>query len=217
MANSMIHFNNDILCAIDTETTGFTHGFHEIVQLAIVPLDSNIIPRTDVPSLDIFISPDYPERWSKKAKNVINKVDLQKILKIGIDREKAKDVLSDWIDKLDIPMSSGGVYRKRIVPLGYNYQFDLGHMLDWLGDDLYTEWFGHDYRDCYRYVLSRNDEAAMDNAPKIPFPKTTLTSVASRLEIDTEYAHNALQDCIMTAEVYRKLTTQKTWRSLCGR
>ena len=56
----MKHWNGHQLCAIDTETTGLEAGYHEIVEIAIIPLDSEIKPRTDVLPFNIFIKPDFP-------------------------------------------------------------------------------------------------------------------------------------------------------------
>ena len=48
MARGMIHLNGNILCAVDVETTGLEVGFHEIWQIAVLPLDSNIKPNKDI-------------------------------------------------------------------------------------------------------------------------------------------------------------------------
>ena len=48
MGNSMQHWNGNQLCVVDVETTGLDLFWHEIIQLCILPLDSDINPRTDV-------------------------------------------------------------------------------------------------------------------------------------------------------------------------
>jgi hypothetical protein len=40
----LVHLNGHLLAAIDLETTGTRPGYHEIIQIACVPLDSDIKP-----------------------------------------------------------------------------------------------------------------------------------------------------------------------------
>ena len=131
MATSMQHWNGDQLCAIDTETTGLIAGYHEVIQLCILPLDSNIKPRKDVMPFYIELIPDYPERASEEALRV-NKINLSELALRGHDREKAKDLLDEWVDKLGLPCTKYQ-NRKRLIPLGQNYAFDRGHIAEWLG------------------------------------------------------------------------------------
>ena len=44
MARAMQHLNGNLLCAVDIETTGLEPNYHEIWQLCVLPLDSNIDP-----------------------------------------------------------------------------------------------------------------------------------------------------------------------------
>ena len=76
MANSMQHWNGNQVCAIDTETTGLDPLYDEILQLAIIPLDSNFEVRKDVMPLEIFMKPEYPERIKPEAMQV-NRLDLE--------------------------------------------------------------------------------------------------------------------------------------------
>lgn len=43
-SRSMQHLNGNLLCCIDTETTGLISGTHDIWQIAVLPLDENIQP-----------------------------------------------------------------------------------------------------------------------------------------------------------------------------
>jgi len=203
MSNAMIHWNGNQLCAIDTETTGLDPNYHEIIQIAILPLDSNIRPRRDVMPFYIEIIPDFPDRADPKAME-INRLNFTKIALRGHDREKAKDLLAEWIDTLGLPYTKFG-NRKRIVPLGQNYAFDRSFMMAWLGSEMYNEFFSYDYRDSKISASFLNDKAAM-HAEKVPFSKTGLAWLSNKLNVVNEKAHDALQDCITTAEVYRRLT-----------
>jgi len=205
MKNAMIHWNGDQMCVIDTETTGLVAGWHEIIQICILPLDSNIKPRKDVMPFYIEMIPEYPERASPEAMT-INKLDFAKIAQRGHDREKAKDLLEEWMNRLGLPYTTYG-NRKRVIPLGQNYAFDQAQIKSWLGEETYSEYFAHRYRDTLQTANYLNDRAGM-HAEKVPFNKTTLSWLCNKLNIENLKAHDALADCMATAEVYRKLLMQ---------
>lgn len=201
---SMQHLNGDVVCVIDTETTGLDPLIHEMVQICILPLDHQLKPVKSVMPFYIEVKPEHPERAQKEAL-AVNKLDLATIVNRGHDRMKAIDMLVDWIDKLGLPYTKYG-NRKKIMPLGQNYQFDKGFIQAWLGCEQYNELFHYHYRDTMITAQYLNDRAAFRVEP-IPFPKSSLGSLASKLGVQIDNAHDALQDCLATAEVYRKLMT----------
>jgi DNA polymerase III epsilon subunit-like protein len=201
----MQHWNGDQMCAIDIETTGLDPSWHEIIQIAIVPLDSNIRPRKDILPFYIQIKPESPERADREAMNV-NRMDFAHLAQVGHDPEKAKDLLRDWTEKLKLPYSKYGAQRKRIIPLGQNYSFDMGFIKKWLGIPMYEEFFSHMFRDTMTVAAYLNDRAAC-HAEDVPFAKQNLRFLAKRLNVTYEEgrAHDALQDCLVAAEVYRQM------------
>lgn len=205
MINSMVHWNGHQLCAIDCETTGLDPKRHELVQICILPLDSNIRPRKDVLPFYIELLPDHPERADPAAMR-INRLKFAELAQRGHDREKAKDLLSEWIDKLGLPSTNFG-RRKQILPLGQNYSFDMGFIMAWLGFEQYYDHFRSSIRDTQRVADYLNDRAGM-HAEKVPFNKTKLGWLANQLNVHHENAHDALSDCVTTAEIYRKMLMQ---------
>lgn len=201
---SMQHWNGDQLCAIDTETTGLSPFIHEIIQLCILPLDSDILPRKDVEPFYIMLKPEHPERIDKEAMK-INHLNLDKLMSQGIDHIQAIDLLEYWFEKLRLPFTRGGS-RKRVIPLGQNYGFDRAFLYKWLGIELYNYLFHYHHRDTMCAAAYLNDSAAA-HAERVPFSKLKLTYVAAQLniEFDPASAHDALGDCLRTAEVYRRL------------
>ena len=202
MSNSMRHWNGNQLCAIDCETTGLDSHWHEILQICILPLDSNIEPRKDIIPFYINLIPEHLERVNPDALKV-NKTKLSELCKSGHDMEKAKDLLDEWINKLGLPFTKGG-FRKKIMPLGQNFAFDKGFIMRWLGLDTYDYYFDYHYKDTMIAANYLNDRAAM-HAEKVPFSKIRLAWLAKCFDIDHKNAHNALQDCIVTAKVYKKM------------
>ena len=206
MKNSMEHWNGSQMCVMDLETTGLDPYWHEIIQLCVLPLDSNYKPRKDVMPFYIEMRPNFPERIDDEAMTV-NKLDACKIATRGFDSEKAKDLLRDWIEKLDLPYTKSGAFRKRIIPLGQNFGFDRAFLIRWLGIDEYNEFFEYFYQDTMIVAQYLNDRASM-HGEKVPFSKVNLTWLANKLNVKIERAHDALSDCVATAEVYRQLVMQ---------
>lgn len=205
MSNSMEHWNGDQMCVVDIETTGLDPAWNEIIQIAIVPLDSNIKPRKDVLPFYIEIAPEHPERMAVEAMEV-SKLRVAEIVLRGHDPEKAKDLLTEWVAKLKLPCTKYGT-PKRILLLGHNISFDKAFILRWLGVDMFNEIFDSRIRDTMIAALYLNDRAGMHVNP-VPFPKVNLAWMAKTFTIPHEQAHDALQDCLVTAEVYRKLICQ---------
>jgi len=205
MSNSMHHWQGHQVCAIDVETTGLNPNWHEMIQICILPLDSDFLPRQDVVPFYIYLVPDYPERAAPKAMS-INRLDFANVALTGHDREKAKDLLEDWITSLDLSYTKSGD-RKKIMPLGQNYAFDLGFIKAWLGDEMYNEIFHYHYKDTMIVANFLNDHAAV-HAEAPPFPRIGLSYLCTRLKIHRERSHDALQDCIATAKVWRALVNQ---------
>ncbi len=201
MANSMRHWNGHQMCAVDVETTGLDPKLHEIWQLCILPLDSNCEIRRDVIPFNILLKLDYPHLIAEGAA----KLNRQKILKAqtqGMDREDAKDLLLEWMKKLNLGYSKYGT-PKKIMPLAHNWAFDRAFLQAWLLD-LWDEVFDFHYMDTFVVSLFLNDKAAVHAEPP-PYQKLDLSWIAHVLGIENERCHDALHDCVTTAAVYRKL------------
>jgi len=63
--SGLVHLNGNLLASIDLETTGLQAGYHEPIQIAIVPLNSDIRPLEGVRPFYTTIRPDFPERQEK--------------------------------------------------------------------------------------------------------------------------------------------------------
>jgi len=203
MGISMQHWNGSQMCVVDVETTGLEAGWHEIFQIAVLPLDSNLFPREDVQPFYVNMKPDHPERWEKAARTVTS-TDITEIMRTGFDPLVARDLFIDWVDKLGLPCTPSGA-RKYIIPLGHNYLgFDQGFVKSWLGFEEYNNIFHGHARDTMTFSLLINDGMAY-HAEKVPYAKVSLGALCSRLDLKNRKAHDALQDCIATAECYRRM------------
>lgn len=202
----MIHLNGHMICAIDTETTGLQAGYHEIVELAIIPVGNTLYPRTDVPPFDCLIRPQHPERVDPKALGKSNKTFVA-ALDHGLPPETVVELLESWIrTRLRLPEG------KRIIPLGHNAQFDVGFLQDLLGFENFNFHFDSRTR-CTLATANFLNDRADASGEQIPFAGSLgLDNVARRLgiEVDRSMRHEARYDALLALEVYRKLRVEPT-------
>ena len=193
----MMHLTGNLLCSIDTETTGLVPGYHDLLQVAVIPLDWDVKPHKNIAPLEMWLTPKRPEHIDLEALK-ITKSELGAILTGGIESYKAADLFFEWFEKLNLGP------KKHIVPLGCNYdQFDRLFIIDWLGLETYNAIFDSRVRDVQRAALYLNDHAYFQNE-QLPFPKINLSYMAHLLKVKRE-RHNAMEDAITAAEVYRQM------------
>lgn len=198
----MMHLNGNVLCCIDCETTGLVAGYHDLIQICILPLNSDIKPLTEIDGEKII--PFYMELRPKRPENIdpsalkVHGVDLHHLMHSSIEPFKAADLFEEWIVKLKLP------FRKRIAPLGQCYSFDARFIIDWLGNETYNQFFDGTNRDTASAALFCNDRASFQGSPP-PYPKVNLAYLASQLQVSHGRAHDALQDCLVTSEIYRRM------------
>jgi len=185
----------NLVCAVDTETTGLDPRKHDIIQIAILPLGPDLKPNKSYMPFNMHLKPGHPENIDPRAMKV-NKIDLNWIMQHGVDPFQAADLLEEWFAKLNLPMY------KRILVLGQNYCFDRGFILEWLGPQTYEYIFHYHYRDAMIAAMYINDRAA-SYGEKPPFNGISLNKLCNVLKVENIYAHDALEDCKMVAECYR--------------
>lgn len=195
---SPVHFNGNLLCAVDTETSGLSHEKHDILQLTIIPLSIDLRVSQEFPPFDIKIKPFRPENVDPEIHKV-NPTLWKEASMYGLDRYDSVTRFEEWFARLNLPE------RKKIVPLGANYSFDRDFIREWLGGPVnYEFYFRNDYRDIQQAASFLNDQAAW-MGERIPFPKLNLSYLCSQLQVTNNNPHDSAQDCLATIECYRKL------------
>lgn len=195
--SGLVNLNGNVLAAIDFETTGRRAGYHEIIQIGIVPLNSDIRPLDGVRPFYTTVKPLYPERQERGA-GYVHGLDINEIVLHAPEPGRVQDLLIEWFAKLELP------FGKVLVPLAHNWAFESAFLKEWLGVDLNDQLFHSHARDSMLYAISLNDRAAFAGEAA-PFNRVGLGSLCRRLGISNDRPHDALSDCLAEAELYRAL------------
>jgi DNA polymerase III epsilon subunit-like protein len=203
MALQMAHNNGHVVAVIDTETTGLRARWNDIVQVCVLPVDSDFQPLRGV-------VPFYAEMKPKRPKNIdfkgmtVNRLTLDDIMKRAPDAAKMADLFTEWYRNLPLP------HGKCLMPLAHNWPFDRGFLEDWLGPAHMEHFFHPYYRDLMMLALGQNDIAAY-HLQNYPYPKLNLNYLCNVLGVENMKAHDALGDCLATAACYRELLRRSAW------
>lgn len=193
----MINFNDNILCVLDVETTGREPEFHEICQLALVPLDPTTLdPHPQMKPFVRTVRPEYQNRIEKEAMRV-HGIPMD-VLSQSPNQEQTIEDFRLWFEALGLGLN------KRLIPLCQNSPFDIGFMKHWLGIEQYAEIFSHRGRDTMHLAASINDCRSYAGEP-VPFKWLGLKELADHFGIPLVGHHDALADCLVTAKIYREL------------
>lgn len=191
----MKHLNGDILCAIDTETTGVNPDEDSIWDLCLIPLDARLDRHPTIKPFQAMMKPSTP--FQKGALN-LSGLTAAEIINTGHDPFKVADLFENWFEKMNLPQG------KKIVPLAHNWPFDREFLIQWLGRASFNHYFSGEYRCTYQLACFHNDRKWFKSDP-YEFSRKSLGACASRLGIDPIGLHRATSDCLLTIEVYKKL------------
>ena len=193
----LLHLNGNLLVSVDLETTGRQPGYHEIIQIACVPLGPDLKPSPTLRAFYTDVKPDFPERMEKQAQFKHN-IPLEQLMLHAPSQDKAKDLFVEWFEALGLP------FKKSLVPMAHNYPFESSFLKAWLGIAQFEEiWHSH-ARDGMLLAISINDRAAF-RGEEIPFNRVGLGSLCRKFNVTNANAHDALSDALAEAEVYRAL------------
>lgn len=194
--SALLNLNNNMMVAVDVETTGLLAGYHEIVQIAVVPLNSELQPCEDHRPFYISIRPDHPER--QKGAAGVHGLKMDELLSMSVSQEKAADLFDEWFVNLELP------YKKRLAPLAHNWAFERGFLSHWLGLETFDAIFHPYARDTWVLATIINDAAAW-HGRECPFTRIKLGAMCERFGFNVLNAHDALSDALATAKLYREM------------
>lgn len=188
-----IHLNSDIIATVDTETVGLAED-SEIVQVAIIPLDSCFEPNKNITPFIMLITPTQPlEKGNTVARPIYDQAK-----QYGTEKHLAADLLNEWFENLKLPEG------KRIQPLAQNWPFDRQKLINWLGLQNFSYIFSHRYRDllCAASMVNDIRDARQE---KVPFHSYTLAGISKVCGIEHNTLHEAVEDALLTAKCYKKI------------
>ena len=194
------HLNGNILAAIDVETTGRLAGHHEIVQIAVVPLDDEFKPLPACLPFYTNIAPDHPER-AEQAAGGVHGLNLQEICIESLDHWRIADLFDEWFENLNLPL------KKKLIPLAHNWAFEAGFLKHWLGLETVDALFHPHARDSMLLAIHINDLYAA-RGERAPYYSVSLKNMCKMLGIKQDVAHDALPDALAAAQVYHALLQQ---------
>jgi DNA polymerase III epsilon subunit-like protein len=190
------HYYGNLLCAVDLECTGLRPGYHEPIQIAVVPLDINYEPLNIKPFYR-NIAPEFPERATDIATGV-HGLDPYVLHDTAASADEVAEQLWTWMHTLDLPAD------RCLIPLAHNYPYESSFLKAWLGVPLMAKIFHGHYRDGMAKALDMNDQAARAGR-EIPFKKVGLADLCLHFQIEHHNPHDALADCYAEAQVYKSM------------
>jgi DNA polymerase III epsilon subunit-like protein len=194
---SLVSLNYNLMASIDIETTGRTPGYHEIIQIAVQPLDNLFEPVRGINPFYMNIAPEFPERAEKEA-TVVHGLNLTDLQATAPEKGKVLDLFGEWFQSLELP------FRKNLVMLAHNHSFEVGFLKAWMGIDLYGEYINPLIRDSMGFAIALNDRAHCRGEEPL-FKSFSLPALCKQFGIENTQSHNALADAIAEAKVYKTL------------
>lgn len=191
----MVHLNGNCLCAVDVLTTGPIPGVHDIWQLTILPLDNFYKPvRGGIPPFSTTLRPHDP---GCAEKSHISQLMLAKAMS-GIDPFMGVDIFESWFQRLDL------VEGKKLQVISHDWPVKSAFLRHWLQPTNFNLHFHEWYRDLIPVSMYLNDNAEM-NIEQIPYPKSKLSFIATRLGLPFTEAYDSLENAVMIAQAYERI------------
>ena len=178
---------------IDTETTGLRTYHNQILTVGMVLIDVTPKKLEFIDETHLLIK--HEEYNVSRMAMAINKINLKEHHKIGIFPDKACDKMHEFIDK-------NILYKTPL--LGHNVHFDI-NFLSALFDEVRIKYPFCNEKEDTRYIWQDFKKKGLIS----PFTNAKLGTIASHFNIDYTKAHNALDDCKITAKVYHRLLGMK--------
>jgi len=178
-----------INAAIDIETTGLDPKIHDIIDLAVVPLDDGMRPLEDIPEFSARMRASCPDRADPAALR-INGLDPMS----GEDEDQTVVDFRMWAYDNRIGL---------IRPIGHNVDFSMGFLLT-----KYAELKGlfdtAGASDTLKIARGINDSAMAASGEKV-FASISLSALRRFFGLPGIQTHHALDDARDIVSVYHGL------------
>jgi DNA polymerase III epsilon subunit-like protein len=183
------------LCALDTETTHIDFLKAKVVELTILPLTPEFEPDETIKPLNCLVNPGEAELNLGYEALSFNGIDKNRVLTEGVHIVNLSTHIRVWMQTYGITS---------IEPLAHNWVYDRVVLRNSLSFNDVESIFYRRAKDSHTAAVFVNDLYKSMGKEK-PFKKTNLSAMAEYFGMDTKGAHRALQDCLMSAFVYKNL------------
>lgn len=194
----MKHLNSNILCAVAVKTTGSDATKHEILEIAVIPVNAVCKVSKDHIPFNLMFKPERPQ----DAEYSINNDFMLDCCTRGMDPYEAAELFEIWFERLKLKG------RKQIMVLSHNWASKREFLKAWLMPTAFNRIFNIDYRDIMPIGLYYND---LDDARNelCRFPKVKLSYMCAMHKV--EYADRlptVIDECAACIDLYRSLIYQ---------
>ena len=188
----MRHLNSNLLCAVDINITGPNHNIHELLEIAIIPLNNFMEPKGSM--FHALIKPGRIER----GKPGVTDMKYNEAVESGIDFFAAANLFETWFTSLKLPDN------KKICILSYKYHLKFPFIEDWLQPTSYATHFSEDIRDLDTFACAANDFADI-KCVDWPFPKRDLGYIYSMCGYPCVPTDDCLERAHMMSQCYKQM------------
>lgn len=199
----MQHWNSSYLTSVAIKTTGPDPLIHEIYQIALIPLNSDLTLKREKMPFFIDISIDNIQDIHPSVYRGSKKAAILKAIEHGHDQFTALDLLEKWIARLEMKPTKYGSPRQ-LIPLAFNYPTIYAFLHRWLTPEVYRIWFHWQFRDVLATSGFFNDLKGA-KAEYVKFNKIDFKWICSCVGVSLSSRPSALEIAKAQAESYRKL------------
>lgn len=194
----MKHLNNNVICAVDIETTGNLPGFDDLVEISVIPLQG-FNPDKSIMPFNIWMQPKRPENLKDIKRKFVKERSAQ-----ACDPYTAVTMFEHWYEKLQLK------HNKRIIPLSFAWPEKMGFLMDWFDSSEEGEPYYYDYFDSLIYrdllVLANYwNDVAHCRSIHYPFTKQRLHFMAQKMGVAWPRPSTTLSRCFTMIQIYNKL------------
>lgn len=203
--SNLLNLNGNMLCCIEIITTGPLVKHDNLIQVCILPLNSEWQPHKGIIPFYTDIIPKRPENID--LDNLPKKVNRKRVTKASIDGKDAyiaADLFEDWFERIRFMPG------KKLSIIAYDWHSKKDWLVDWLGPTMYDKFFDYRYRDPLPAALFANDVADM-KVNNLPYPKLHFQYLCSETKTESDNTPDCLSKCLSIAELYVKMVQRACW------
>lgn len=194
----MQHLNSNVLCGVKLELTGPDPLMHELIEVAIVPLDHNLELHDKFALFNMRVRPQTINPADDFKGCRLTKAEVADACLRAYDRYKVADILLEWFEDMKLPRG------KKLIPLVYNFPAERQNLINWLDYEVYSQIFSEDHRDLLSAAHYMNDRQCVRGEAAI-FPKQNLTYLARICNVPQIESGTAVSDAYLMAQTWKRM------------